>query len=96
MSPTAWPWHVRRWTGAADGERSGAAHRDRGRHLGTDAAAVAEAITAADDDEGVVVIMDLGSALLSAELALELLSKPTNQVRLVTAAFVEGIFAAVI
>jgi phosphoenolpyruvate-protein phosphotransferase/dihydroxyacetone kinase phosphotransfer subunit len=64
--------------------------------LGTDAAAVAEAVAAADDGEGVVVIMDLGSALLSAELALELLPQPGVQVRLVPAAFVEGIFAAVI
>ena len=64
--------------------------------LGTDAAAVAEAVIAADDGEGVVVIMDLGSAVLGAELALELLPKPGIQVRLVPAAFVEGIFAAVI
>jgi len=37
--------------------------------LGTDAARVAEAIVAAEDGGGVVVIMDLGSAVLSAELA---------------------------
>jgi multiphosphoryl transfer protein len=64
--------------------------------LGTDAARVAEAITAADDGNGVVVIMDLGSAVLSAELALELLAGPPTEIRLVPAAFVEGIFAAVI
>jgi multiphosphoryl transfer protein len=64
--------------------------------LGTDAAAVVEAIIAADDGEGVVVIMDIGSAVLSAELALELLPEPGIQVRLVPAAFVEGIFAAAI
>ena len=64
--------------------------------LGTDAARVAEAITAADDGDGVVVIMDLGSAVLSAELALELLPEPSSKIRLVPAAFVEGIFAAVI
>ena len=64
--------------------------------IGTDAAAVAEAVVAADDGEGVVVIMDLGSAVLSAELALELLPEPLIQTRLVPAAFVEGIFAAVI
>jgi multiphosphoryl transfer protein len=64
--------------------------------LGTDAARVAEAIVAADDGEGVVVIMDLGSALLSAELALELLPQPSPDTRLVPAAFVEGVFAAVI
>ncbi|HJV15215.1 MAG TPA: dihydroxyacetone kinase phosphoryl donor subunit DhaM, partial [Propionibacteriaceae bacterium] len=64
--------------------------------LGTDAARVAEAITVADDGDGVVVIMDLGSAVLSAELALELLPGPSTEIRLVPAAFVEGIFAAVI
>src|SRR5512132_2005247 len=64
--------------------------------LGTDAARVAQAVEAADDGEGVVVIMDLGSAILSAELALELLPEPGIKTRLVAAAFVEGIFAAVI
>ena len=64
--------------------------------LGTDAAAVAEAVVAADDGEGVVVIMDLGSAVLSAELALELLPDPGIRTRLVPAAFVEGIFAAAV
>jgi multiphosphoryl transfer protein len=64
--------------------------------FGTDAVRVAEAIVAADDGHGVVVIMDLGSAVLSAELALELLPEPGIETRLVFAAFVEGIFAAVI
>jgi multiphosphoryl transfer protein len=63
--------------------------------LGTDAVRVSEAIAAADDGDGVVVVMDLGSAVLSAELALELLPERHNT-RLVPAAFVEGIFAAVI
>jgi multiphosphoryl transfer protein len=64
--------------------------------LGTDAVRVAEAIATADDGGGVVVIMDLGSAVLSAELALELLPNPSTEIRLVPAAFVEGIFAGVI
>jgi phosphoenolpyruvate-protein phosphotransferase/dihydroxyacetone kinase phosphotransfer subunit len=64
--------------------------------LGTDAVRVAEAMGAADGGQGVVVIMDLGSAVLSAELALELLPEPGIDTRLVSAAFVEGIFAAVI
>ena len=63
--------------------------------LGTDASRVAEAIVTADDGDGVAVIMDLGSAVLSAELALELLPEP-HETRLVPAAFAEGIFAAVI
>jgi phosphotransferase system enzyme I (PtsI) len=64
--------------------------------LGTDAAHVADAVVAADDGTGVVVIMDLGSAVLSAELAIELLPEPRIPTRLVPAAFVEGIFAAVV
>lgn len=64
--------------------------------LGTDAARVAEAIAEADGGDGVVVIMDLGSAVLSAELALEILPTSPSKIRLVPAAFVEGIFAAVI
>jgi multiphosphoryl transfer protein len=64
--------------------------------LGTDAAYVADAVVAADDGQGVVVIMDLGSAVLSAELAIELLPEPRIPTRLVPAAFVEGIFAAVV
>jgi multiphosphoryl transfer protein len=64
--------------------------------LGTDAAVVADAVVAADDGKGVVVIMDLGSAVLSAELAIELLPEPHIPTRLVPAAFVEGIFAAVV
>ncbi|MEU4222536.1 dihydroxyacetone kinase, partial [Actinoplanes sp. NPDC026623] len=41
--------------------------------FGTDAVAIADAVAAADRGDGVVVLMDLGSAVLSAELALELL-----------------------
>ncbi len=41
--------------------------------LGTDAAAIATAIATTDRGAGVVVLMDLGSAVLSAELALDLL-----------------------
>ena len=40
---------------------------------GTDATAIAAAIVASDRGAGVVVLMDLGSAVLSAELALDLL-----------------------
>src|SRR3954447_1962582 len=40
---------------------------------GTDAAAIATAIATTDRGAGVVALMDLGSAVLSAEMALELL-----------------------
>jgi multiphosphoryl transfer protein len=67
-----------------------------GDRLGTDAARVAEAVLAADDGAGVVVIMDLGSAVLSAEFAVELLPERGLKTRLVAAPFVEGIVAAVV
>jgi dihydroxyacetone kinase DhaKLM complex PTS-EIIA-like component DhaM len=41
--------------------------------LGTDATRVLEAIERADQGDGVLVLMDLGSAVLSAEMALDLL-----------------------
>ncbi|MEU7767692.1 dihydroxyacetone kinase phosphoryl donor subunit DhaM [Nocardia sp. NPDC049190] len=61
--------------------------------FGTDAVAVAEAIVAADAGDGVLVLMDMGSAVLSAELALELLDPP-HRVRLCAAPIVEGLIAA--
>ena len=64
--------------------------------LGTDATAIAAAIEAADDD-GVVVLMDLGSAVLSAELALELIDPGLrSRVRLSPAPLVEGLVLAVV
>lgn len=64
--------------------------------LGTDATAVAEAITKAEQGAGVVVLVDLGSALFSAEFALDLIDLPPEQVRIVAAPFVEGMLAAVV
>ena len=44
--------------------------------LGTDAVEIAEAIVAVKGPEGVLVLMDMGSAILSAETALDLLDEP--------------------
>ncbi|GAA5152625.1 hypothetical protein GCM10025768_20870 [Microbacterium pseudoresistens] len=64
--------------------------------LGTDATAVAAAIDElAEQTEGVLVLMDLGSAVMSAELALELRTSEVP-VRLVPAPFVEGLLAATV
>ena len=49
--------------------------------LGTDAVSISAAIERADGPGGVVVLMDLGSAVLSAELALDLLNDPTARDR---------------
>lgn len=64
--------------------------------LGTDAMAVSAAIDdLASECEGVVVLMDLGSALMSAEMALEFRMSDVP-VRLAPAPFVEGLLAAVV
>jgi phosphoenolpyruvate-protein phosphotransferase/dihydroxyacetone kinase phosphotransfer subunit len=65
--------------------------------LGTDAVQVKEAIEQADGPDGVVVLLDLGSAVLSAELALDLLDDATRQRVLVSPApIVEGLVAAAV
>ncbi|OLT22693.1 dihydroxyacetone kinase [Pseudonocardia sp. CNS-139] len=66
--------------------------------FGTDATAIAAALGAADSGDGVVVLMDLGSAVLSAELALDLLDDPDvrDRVLLCPAPLVEGLVAAAV
>jgi phosphoenolpyruvate---glycerone phosphotransferase subunit DhaM len=65
--------------------------------LGTDAVAISEAIAAADSGDGVVVLMDLGSAVLSAETALELLADDVRErVLLSPGPLVEGLIGAVV
>ena len=65
--------------------------------LGTDAARVLEAIERADQGDGVLVLMDLGSAVLSAEMALDLLPEERRErVMLSEAPLVEGAVAAAV
>jgi phosphocarrier protein FPr len=64
---------------------------------GTDAVQIADAVQRADRGDGVVVLMDLGSAVLSAELALEMLDEPArDRVVLCPAPLVEGLVAAAV
>jgi PTS hybrid protein len=62
---------------------------------GTDATKVASAIEDVSSTEGVLVFMDLGSAVLSATMALEFLATK-GEVRLSDAPFVEGIIAGIV
>ena len=65
--------------------------------FGTDATAIVEAIHAADDGEGVVVLMDLGSAVLSAEMALDMIDPAVRErVVLCPAPLVEGLVVAAV
>lgn len=63
--------------------------------IGTDAVRVAHAIDAVATPDGVLVLVDLGSAVLSAELALEFTSTDAPVV-ISAAPFVEGLIAAVV
>ena len=68
---------------------------DNGDLLGTDAVRIMEAIEEANRPEGVLVLMDLGSALLSTDMALDLLdSEIKTNVHVAPCAFVEGAVAA--
>ena len=60
--------------------------------FGTDATQVVDALDRLSSEEGVVIIADLGSAVLSAELAVELSGR--DDVDIVSGAFVEATLAA--
>jgi multiphosphoryl transfer protein len=65
--------------------------------IGTDAALVMAAIDRAWSEEGVLVLMDLGSAVLSAEMALELLEDERREkILLCEAPLVEGAVSAAV
>jgi len=62
--------------------------------LGTDATRVLAAIEEAMSPDGVLVLMDLGSALMSTELAVDLLGDTPGRIVLSEAPLVEGTVAA--
>src|ERR1700712_4099126 len=63
---------------------------------GTDATQIASAIQEVASPDGVLVLVDLGSAVLSAGLALELIDLPNVEVRITSAPFVEGLMAGLV
>ena len=65
--------------------------------FGTDATVVSAAIERADSGDGVLVLLDLGSAVLSAEMAVEFLdAELAARVQLSSAPLVEGLVAATV
>ena len=69
---------------------------DSGGSFGTDPDRIRDAVEGLDADE-VLIFMDLGSAVLSAETVLEMLEEDLrDRVRLVDAPFVEGAFSAAV
>ena len=72
---------------AAGGMESGA--------IGTDAFRIMSAIEAADTGDGVAVLADLGSGIMSAEMAIEMLGDIIN-VRIADAPVLEGAISAAV
>ncbi len=70
---------------------------DRGDEFGTDATTIATTIRAGSIEQGVVLIADVGSAVMSAEMALDLLGDPVREhVVLADAPLVEGALSAAV
>src|SRR5271157_2974747 len=70
---------------------------DNHDELGTDAVHIAEVLQTLSRPDGLIVVMDLGSAVLSAQAALELLDPSSGcRVRLCAAPLVEGAIAAAV
>jgi PTS hybrid protein len=82
----------------AAGVRIQAAGGDGDGGLGTDAGMIAEAIEAADDGDGVLLLVDLGSAVLSASLAIDELvgDDLRGRARIAEAPVVEGAVVAAV
>lgn len=68
------------------------------KSIGTDAVRIKDAIIEADNGKGVVVLVDLGSAVLSTNLAFELLEEDKIEidVRLADAPILEGAVSAAV
>jgi phosphoenolpyruvate-protein phosphotransferase/dihydroxyacetone kinase phosphotransfer subunit len=81
--------------GGAEVALEAAGGLDEPGRLGTDAERVRRAIERARGEAGVLVLMDLGSALMSAEMATEMLAEEGGPVVLCEAPLVEGAMAAV-
>ena len=65
--------------------------------FGTDPVAIADAIREVDEGDGVLVLMDLGSAVISGRVALDLLEpERAGRVRLSVGPFIEGAMTAAV
>ena len=52
------------------------------KRIGTDSVMISEAVRKADDGDGVVILADLGSGIMSSETAIELLEGENIDVRI--------------
>ncbi|MBQ9050209.1 MAG: dihydroxyacetone kinase phosphoryl donor subunit DhaM [Eubacteriales bacterium] len=80
---------------AAENEHIFAAGGMEDGSIGTDAMKIQEAIEKADTGDGVAVLADLGSGIMSAEMAIEMLESDIN-VRIADAPILEGAISAAV
>ncbi|MFD2707107.1 dihydroxyacetone kinase phosphoryl donor subunit DhaM [Salibacterium lacus] len=64
--------------------------------IGTSADKIQNALQQADNEAGMLVFYDIGSALMNAELALDMLPDLEGSVEIVNAPIVEGTYVAVV
>ena len=70
---------------------------DADNPIGTDAVRIMNAIDAADNPDGILILVDLGSAILSAQTALDLVEPDVAaRCRIAAAPFVEGALSAAV
>ncbi len=81
---------------AADHKHILAAGGLEDKEIGTDATRIMEAVKEADEGDGVVILADLGSGIMSAETAIELLEEEDIKVKIADAPIVEGAIAAAV
>lgn len=60
------------------------------RRIGTDIDIILSAIDKVYSEDGVIILFDLGSALMNAEMALDFLPEDRKKVEIVDTALVEG------
>ncbi|WP_432404029.1 dihydroxyacetone kinase phosphoryl donor subunit DhaM [Wukongibacter sp. M2B1] len=82
---------------AIAGQKIEAAGGTEDGRIGTDTMKIMEAIIRADDGDGVLILVDMGSAIMSTELALDLLDEDLKKrVVIADAPIVEGSIGAVV
>lgn len=64
--------------------------------IGTDAARIMNAVEEVNTGDGVLILCDLGSAIMSAETAIELLDDQDIQIKIADAPLVEGAIVAAV
>lgn len=82
---------------AVEGQKIESAGGTEDGRIGTDAMKIMDAISRADDGDGVLILVDMGSAIMSTELALDLLDEDLKKrVLIADAPIVEGSIGAVV